>query len=139
MASAPDATGVRYRLPVAIDHVGRPVQLLPEGGVSHFDERPLHLVTTASLAALAGHYGGPVPTSRLRSNLLIDVGTAAGFVENGWSGQQLAIGTDLVISVREPMPRCVMVDLPQSDLPAAPGLLDTIGRHNQGRWGHPGS
>jgi uncharacterized protein len=112
------------------DHVGRPVQLLPEGGASHFDEGPLHLVTTASLAALAEHHGGPVSTARLRSNLLVDVGTEDGFVENGWIGRMLAIGTDLVISIREPMPRCVMVDLPQKDLPPAPGLLRTIGRLN---------
>jgi uncharacterized protein len=113
------------------DHVGRPVQLRPEGRVSHFDEGPLHLVTTASLAALADHHGAPVSTARLRANLLVDVGTATGFVENGWTGQTLAIGADLVIIIGEPMPRCVMVDLAQHDLPPAPGLLDTIGRHNR--------
>jgi uncharacterized protein len=113
------------------DHVGRTVQLRPEGRVSHFDEGPLHLVTTASLAAIADHHGAPVSTARLRANLLVDVGTATGFVENSWTGQTLAIGADLVISIREPMPRCVMVDLAQHELPAAPGLLDTIGRHNR--------
>jgi uncharacterized protein len=112
-------------------HVGRPVRLRPEGRVSHFDEGPLHLVTTASLAALADHHGAPVSTARLRSNLLVDVGTATGFVENSWTGQTLVIGPDLVISIREPMPRCVMVDLAQHELPPAPGLLDTIGRHNR--------
>jgi hypothetical protein len=100
-------------------HVGRPVQLLPEGAVSHFDEGPLHLVTTASLAALAGHHGAPVSTARLRSNLLVDVGTATGSVEDGWTGQTLAIGADLVIRIREPMPRCVMVDLARHELPPA--------------------
>lgn len=113
------------------DHVGRPVQLLPEDRVSHFDEGPLHFVTTASLAALADHHGALVSTARLRANLLVDVGTATGFVENGWIGQTLDIGPDLVISIREPMPRCVMVDLAQHELPPAPGLLDTIVRHNQ--------
>jgi uncharacterized protein len=113
------------------DHVGRPVQLLPESRVSHFDEGPIHLVTSASLAALADHHGAPVSAARLRSNLLVDVGTATGFVENSWVGQELAIGPDLVVSIREPMPRCVMVDLAQHELPPAPGLLDTIGRENR--------
>jgi uncharacterized protein len=72
-----------------------------------------------------------VSTARLRANLLVDVGAAAGFVEDGWTGRRLAIGSDLVISIREPMPRCVMVDLAQHELPPAPGLLDTIGRHNR--------
>jgi uncharacterized protein len=127
------------------DHVGRPVQLLPEGMVSHFDEGPLHLVTTASLAALADRHGAPVSIARLRANLLVDVGTATGFVENSWTGQTLAIGPALVISIREPMSRCVMVDLAQHDLLAAPGLLDTIGRHNRACIGvvadvlHPGT
>jgi hypothetical protein len=92
---------------------GRPVRLLPEGAVSHFDEGPLPLVTTASLAALADHRRAPVSTARLRPNLLVEVGTATGFVENRWTGQTLAIGSDLVISIREPMPRCVMVDQAQ--------------------------
>jgi uncharacterized protein len=113
------------------DHVGRPVQLLLEERVSHFDEGPLHLVTTASLAALPDHHGGPVSAARLRSNLLVDVGTVDGFVENGWIGLTLAIGTDLVVSIRDLMPRCVMVDLPQHELPPAPGLLGAIGRHNR--------
>jgi uncharacterized protein len=113
------------------DHVGRPVQLRREGRVSHFDEGPLHLVTTASLTALSDHHGSPVSAARLRSNLLVEVQTVDGFVENGWIGLTLAIGTDLVINIREAMPRCVMVDLPQHDLPPAPGLLDTIGRHNR--------
>jgi uncharacterized protein len=112
------------------DHVGRPVQLRPEGRVSHLDDGPLHLVTTASLAVLAEHRGGPVSVARLRPNLLVDVGTAAGFVEDGWIGRTLTIGGDLVISIRAPMPRCVMVELPQRHLPAAPGLLDSIGQLN---------
>jgi uncharacterized protein len=112
------------------EHVGRPVELLPEGTISHFDEGPLHLVTTASLAALAEEHGAAVSLARLRSNLLVDVGSAEGFVEDGWVGRMLAIGTDLVVRVRGPMPRCVMVDLPQKGLPSAGGLLDAIGRVN---------
>jgi uncharacterized protein len=112
------------------DHVGRPVRLQPETSVSHLDDGPLHLVTTASLARLANDRSTPVSPARLRSNLLVDVGAADGFVEDGWVGQIFAIGNDLVIRIEDRMPRCVMVDLAQHDLPPAPGLLDTIGRLN---------
>jgi len=112
-------------------HVGRPVRLISEGTVSHFDEGPLHLLTTASLAALADHHGAAVTTARLRANLVIDTGDRGGFVEDGWIGVTLAIGADLVISIRGPMRRCVMVELPQRELPPVSGLLDAIGRHNE--------
>lgn len=117
------------------DHVGRPVQLRAEGGSSHFDDGPLHLVTTASLAALAEHHGATMTAARFRSNLLVDVGSDGGFVENDWIGQTLAVGSELVLDVLALMPRCVMVDLPQHELRPAPGLLDTVGRHNQGCLG----
>lgn len=113
------------------EHVGQPVELRREGASSHFDEGPLHLVTTASLAALTDAHGAEVSAARLRASLLVDVGSPEGFVEGGWVGRTLGIGTDLVLRVRGVMPRCVMVDQPQEGLPAAPGLLATIGRVNQ--------
>lgn len=115
---------------VLSDHVGRPVRLLTEGPISHFDDGPLHLVTTASMDALAREHGAPVSTARMRSNLLVDVPAADGLVENGWIGRLLAIGPDLVVSIREPMLRCVMVDQPQIGLPPGGGILDTLGRLN---------
>jgi uncharacterized protein YcbX len=54
------------------------VRLLPEGAVSHVDEGPLHLVTSASLAALTEQADVAVSTARLRPNLLIDVGRSVG-------------------------------------------------------------
>lgn len=114
------------------DHVGRPVQLRAEDATSHFDDGPLHLVTTASVAALAEQHGATISAARFRSNLLVDVASDGGFVENDWIGQTLAVGSELVLGILSLMPRCVMVDLPQHGLPPAPGLLDTVGRHNQG-------
>jgi uncharacterized protein YcbX len=109
-------------------HVGRPVRLRPEGEVSHFDDGPLHLVTTASLSALAAVTGSEVTAERTRANLLLDV-AQTGFVEQAWIGHEFAVGT-CVLRVTAPMPRCVMVEMPQRDLPAAPGLLDLLERVN---------
>lgn len=110
-------------------HVGRPVRLLPEGDVSHFDDGPVHLVTTASLAALATVAGGEVVADRTRANLVLDV-PGDGFVEQDWIGRDLAIGGECVLRVTASMPRCVMLEMPQGALPAAPRLLDTLERVN---------
>ncbi|HSK23193.1 MAG TPA: MOSC N-terminal beta barrel domain-containing protein [Egicoccus sp.] len=109
-------------------HVGRPVRLRPEGAVSHFDDGPVHLVTTASLAALSTVAGTAVPAERARANLVLDV-TGDGFVEQAWIGRELAIGR-CRLRVAASMPRCVMLEMPQGDLPAAPRLLDTLERSN---------
>lgn len=112
------------------EHVGRAVELRREASTSHFDDGPLHLVTTATLAALSDAHGAEVSAARLRANLLVDVGEAEPYVEERWIGRSFVIGGDLVVRIRDRMPRCVMVDQPQDALSAAPGLLATIGRVN---------
>lgn len=113
--------------------VGRPVLLAPEGDTSHFDEGPLHLVTTAALTALGDVVRRPVATARLRSNLLVET-AGRGVVEEDWIGHELHVG-GAVLRVREAMVRCVMVEHPQGDLPAMPGLLGAIGAYNDASLG----
>ena len=108
-------------------HVGRPVTLHEEREVSHFDEGPVHLVTTAALRALSAARRGPVPARRLRPNLVLDV-AGEGMVELGWVGTNVRVGAAVVLRVREPMPRCVMVDLAQAGLPADGHVLASIAR-----------
>jgi uncharacterized protein YcbX len=107
------------------EHVGRPVTLAREQDVSHFDEGPVHLVTTASLDRVRGSHGRAVDARHLRSNLVVET-AEVGFVEEGWIGHRLMIGADLVLAVRGAMPRCVMVTMPQVGLPADPDLLGTL-------------
>lgn len=107
------------------DHVGRPVTLAREEAVSHFDEGPVHLVTTASLETLARAHGRPVAPRRTRANLLLEW-DGDGFPEHGWVGRRVAIGPDVVLRVRGLMPRCVMVNASQGSLPTDAGLLKTI-------------
>lgn len=117
---------------VLSEHVGRKVSIGREENVSHFDEGPLHLVTEASLAAMALARGAAVEVRRFRANLVLDTGDAAGFVEESWIGRRLAIGPSLVIEIGEAMPRCVMVTMPQADLPADDDLLKDVTRANNG-------
>lgn len=125
----PDGTVVRGDDPAVHEamsaYVGRPVTLGREDGVSHFDDGPVHLVTTASLATLARHHGAPVDVRRFRPNLLVDTGDAEGFVEQDWLGRRVAVG-DVVLRVVQPMPRCVMVTQAQRDLPPDDGLLRRV-------------
>lgn len=113
------------------DHVGRPVTLAREGDVSHFDEGPLHLVSSAAMAAVPG---GPVDARRLRPNVVVDTGDAAGFLDDDWADRRIAIG-DVVLDVLYAMPRCVMLDLPTADLPEHHGLLQTVHAVNDGNLG----
>ncbi len=117
------------------DHVGRPVSLAREERVSHFDEGPLHLVTSASLTTTGERHGGPVDARRLRPNLVVDTGHATGFPEHDWSGRRVAIGPEVVLQVLYAMPRCVMVELPTVDLPAERRLLWTVTELSAGDLG----
>jgi uncharacterized protein YcbX len=115
-------------------HVGRPVTLAREEAVSHFDEGPVHLVTTATLAAVSAAFGGEVIPRRVRPNLLVDTGRAEGLVEDGWIGRRVAVG-EVVLAIRCGMTRCLMVGLPQVALPRERGLLRTIVELNDTRLG----
>lgn len=110
--------------------VGRPVTLDREAAVSHFDEGPLHIVTSSSLARLSQLHGAAVDPRRLRPNLVVDTGQSPRFDESDWDGRELAIGDEVTVRVRGMMERCVMVGLPQIGLEADRHLLETIGRVN---------
>jgi uncharacterized protein YcbX len=114
-------------------HVGRPVALGREGEVSHFDDGPVHLVTTSGVRAVEREHGAPVDARRFRANLLVDSDPELG-AEDGWLGCRLAIG-EVLLDVVQPMPRCVMVDLPQVSVPADGGLLRTLTAHRAGEFG----
>ena len=61
------------------------------------DTMPLLVLTTASLrAATALHPAGDWDTRRFRSNLLVDIDTD-GWIEDGWCGRLLRIGTVAIV------------------------------------------
>jgi hypothetical protein len=63
-------------------------------------------------------------------NLIVQA-DADGFVENGWIGHTLGVGDDVSLPVTLADPRCVMVTLPQGDLPKDPGILRAAAQHNR--------
>ncbi len=107
---------------------------LPVG--EFFDSSSLHALTTASLAHLRGLVpGSDFHADRFRPNIVIEpAGGARGFVENGWVGRMLHIG-EARMRVTKPCLRCVMVTLPQGDLPKDPRVLRAAFDHNEGNVG----
>jgi uncharacterized protein len=108
--------------------IGRPgVTLTKEDVISHFDDEPLHVVTSATLnwlADLVPHI--ETDTRRFRPNLVITVPDTVGRPEDDWVGRELHIGTHLVLYVVDRTPRCVMVNAAQEELPASPEVLRAI-------------
>lgn len=114
-------------------HLGRPVTLVREAEVSHFDDGPVHLVTTSSLRAVERGLGEPVDPRRFRPNIVVDTDDLSGFVEEAWVGSRLQVG-EVVLEVLAPMPRCVMVNAPQVGL-GPTRVLDVVGDLNDANLG----
>jgi uncharacterized protein YcbX len=101
--------------------VGRPVTLRPEAEIPHHDESPVHVVTTAGLRALERLLGTSVDVARFRPNVVLETD---GDLE---VGRELRLGEEVVLRLGPGMPRCVMVDLPQRDLPRDGRILKALG------------
>lgn len=107
-----------------------PTNLSGEGS-SFVDVGVVHLLTTASLRALAE--AAPdvtVDVARFRPSLVLDTPDLDGFVENEWEGRTLTAG-EAELTVGMPTPRCVMTTVAQPGLPREPGVLQAIAEHNR--------
>lgn len=98
-----------------------------------FDISVIHLLTTSTINRLRELYpDGRFEVRRFRPNIVVE--SASGekeFIENLWIGKKLTIGEDVVLRVTGPCTRCVMITLPQGDLPKDLGILSTVARYNQ--------
>jgi uncharacterized protein YcbX len=101
---------------------GRPVDLLHlNQGV--FDQAPLSLISTATLAALGSAAGRDLDPRRFRPNILVEAKPGEAFAEDHWLGKLLAFGPDAAapaMSALFPDERCSMVNLDPET--AAPDL-----------------
>jgi uncharacterized protein len=119
----PDMAGLDYRDTVTDFE-------MPAGTL--FDIALVHLLSTATIDHLRELYPqGRFEARRFRPNIVISTGTdARGFTENDWIGRTMQIGDHARLAITEPCPRCVMITLPQGDLPKDSGILRTAARHN---------
>ena len=97
-----------------------------------FDLAVVHLVTTSTIDRLRELYPqGRFEARRFRPNIVVATGSEdPGFVENDWIGRTVMIGDTVRLAITEPCPRCVMITLPQGDLPKDSGILRTAAQHN---------
>jgi len=113
------------------DFSGMPAQIFeftsPFG--TFFDAFPFHVITTASLSALAKHNpGADFDTRRFRPNVLVETERGIeGLVEAQWSGRTLRIGATR-IKLEMPTVRCVIPTLDQPGVKKDPSVLRTIVR-----------
>ena len=98
-----------------------------------FDVAVIHLLTTSTIDHLRELYlGGRFEIRRFRPNIVVESASEEkDFIENSWVDKKVAIGEDIVLKVIGPCTRCVMITLPQGDLPKDLGILRTVAKYNQ--------
>jgi uncharacterized protein YcbX len=124
----PDIEGLTHRETVTDE------AMPPE---TFFDLSPIHVLTTSTIDRLRDLYSkGRFEVRRFRPNIVVEASASEiSFVEDTWIGHTLAIGDEVRLTVTGPCPRCVMITMPQGDLPADPGILRTAAKHNQANIG----
>ncbi|MGH3631070.1 MAG: MOSC domain-containing protein [Sciscionella sp.] len=103
------------------------LELRRETSIRHHDECGVHLLTMSSMRRAEQLIGGRVDPLRPRANLVLDT-AGTGFLEDDWSGAELAVGPEVVLRLAAGMPRCTMLDQPQHDVPGGHPLLRALGR-----------
>ena len=129
---APGATAEEYWPDMAgLDYRDTVTDFDMQAG-TFFDTAVVHLLTTATIDRLRGLYPpGRFEARRFRPNIVVSTGPdELGFAENDWIGHTAAIGGTVRLAITGPCPRCVMITLPQGDLPKDSGILRTAARHN---------
>jgi len=115
--------------------LGQPVTLVKESEVPHFDDAPIHLLTSASLEWLRRTLpGAQADERRFRPNLVIDwPGDSP--LEQAWIGKRLRIGDEVELRIRDATERCGMTAFAQADLPRDPSILRHVTRAAGVRFG----
>ncbi|HEU4823955.1 MAG TPA: MOSC domain-containing protein [Nitrososphaeraceae archaeon] len=123
-----------------IDGLARRDQVTDEAMPSKtfFDIAVIHILTTSSINRLRELYPeGRFEVRRFRPNIVIESADSKeenkknNFIENLWVGKKMTIGEDVVLNITAPCTRCVMITLPQGDLPRDLGILSTVAKYNQ--------
>ncbi|WP_308416630.1 MOSC domain-containing protein [Streptomyces sp. AJS327] len=104
------------------------VRLAREGTVSHFDQLPVSVLTTATLDWVRSAAPGvPVDERRFRPNLLVRTPPdTPPFVEDEWFGSTARVGDTVRLAFVRASERCVMTNEAQRDLPHSARVLRAV-------------
>jgi uncharacterized protein len=100
-------------------------------GDSFVDYAPVHLITTATLAAVTSAAGPALRPRVFRPNLILATPGLSGYAENDWVGRQLAIGGQVRLEIFLPTPRCAVPTLAHGQEPGNPQVLRALARSNR--------
>ncbi|MEQ1833084.1 MAG: MOSC domain-containing protein [Candidatus Eisenbacteria bacterium] len=96
-----------------------------------FDAYPLHLLSDTTLRTLKGITPEcDWDERRFRANIVFASAERTGYPEHAWEGKHLRIG-EARLEVVMGCPRCVMVTLAESGLPADPRIMRTLVRETE--------
>lgn len=97
---------------------------------TYFDAFPIHVLTTASLQAMADLNGEAMwDRRRFRPNFLVQtVDGISGLVDASWNARTLKLGS-VQVRCEIPAVRCGMTTQQQSGIPKDPSILRTIVKH----------
>ncbi len=99
------------------------------------DCRPISLLAIQTVRQLADEIGMALDKRRFRANVYLDLGSAAGFAEDGLIGSRLRLGTKAVVSVLERDSRCKLVTLDPDTAKPSPEVLRKLTRAHGGMAG----
>jgi len=103
-----------------------------------FDLFPVSVLTTSTLDRLNKlQPDSQFDERRFRMNVIVGI-DEAGFVENDWVGNELAVGDAVRFNIALADPRCVMTTLAQGELPRDTSILRALVRHNRVQVGDAG-
>jgi uncharacterized protein YcbX len=115
------------------EYLGRPARLFRRAA-DHLgaDDRPVTLMSEASLRALAAEFTGMVPDPR-RFRMTITITGTDPWSEHGWGGRLVAIA-DVTLRILGPVPRCIVTtrnpDSGSTDARVLHALARLRGKHD---------
>jgi uncharacterized protein len=120
----PDVEGIAHRELVTDE-------IMPSK--TFFDIAVIHILTSSTINRFRELYPeGRFEVRRFRPNIVIESSLMEkDFIENSWVDKKLTVGEEIVLRVIAPCTRCVMITLPQGDLPNDLGILRTVAKYNQ--------
>lgn len=121
----PDEPGMIPEWAAGAEPGGDAVIDVGTAGGRFFDFGAVHIVTTGALDRLSAEHGSAVDPIRFRPNLILDL------LADPRPGQRIAIGSDVVLEVLVPTPRCVIPSLAHGRSPADRALLKTLAGHHR--------
>lgn len=138
--TTPEGWELSWDDPAVAGEVGRalgyPVSLV-RSAVGMHDAAPVHVLTTASLAAAQEWVDGEeIDRRRFRANLIVELDDPEPFAEIGWPGCSLALGADgPVLEVVSPTERCAVTTFDPDTLERDNRVLAGLARARDNLFG----